>query len=297
MYDNKFKKAIYDYVEKTGKDINSLSEKDYSNILIEIADKSFIEECMLQERKEIINPMYKKAQEILLMAYQTNDMNEIKKLAKKAYETSSECIEALILWENSEEDHNKKLEILEKGIEYEKEKLKRLGYFKKEYIGDFYSELETRNYIRLLHNKLEVLLFIGRISLAKNLCLEILELNNNDDLGIKYILLGIYAYQEDEKELLELKDTIHEDTVETLLPLLILFYKLNKIDRVQEVLLKLNNISKEFISFFKSYLANCKDEDIEEDDFSNYLLLTMNNINFLINATPGIVFYIVNKSE
>ena len=131
----------------------------------------------------------------------------------------------------------------------------------------------------------------------KTLCLEILKLNCNDDLGIKYVLLGIYAYQEDEEEFLKIKETIHEDSVETLLPFLILFYKLDKMNKFREVLLKLNIISKEFIPFFKSYLANCNDEELIEDNFSDYLLLTMNNINFLINATPGIVFYIGNINE
>ena len=144
---------------------------------------------------------------------------------------------------------------------------------------------------------MEILLFIGRISLAKTLCLEIIKLNSNDDLGIKYILLGIYAYQENEKEFLKLKETIYEDSIETLLPSLILFYKLDKMNKFQETLLKLNIISKEFIPFFKSYLTNCKDEELIEDNFSDYLLLTMNNINFLINATPGIIFYIGNINE
>ena len=91
---------------------------------------------------------------------------------------------------------------------------------------------------------MEILLFIGIISLAKTLCLEIIKLNSNDDLGIKYILLGIYAYQENEKEFLKLKETIYEDSIETLLPSLILFYKLDKMNKFQETILKLNIISK-----------------------------------------------------
>jgi len=36
----------------------------------------------------------------------------------------------------------------------------------------------------------------------------------NDDLGVRYVLLGIYAYQENEKKLLELKNQLNEDSIE-----------------------------------------------------------------------------------
>ncbi len=293
MYDNKFKKFMYDYAIKNGKNVNNLTSEDYDRILNEIADKSFVEEYLSFERKEILNPMLKKAREILYSAYQASSEESSKELAELAYKTSQECFEALNMWYNLEEDQNKKLSILNEGISYEEEKLKRLGYFEDEYIGKFYDEIETRNYLRILRNKIDVLLFVGRIGLAKEICLDVLKLNKNDDLGVRYVLLGIYAYQENEKKLLELKNQLNEDSIETLLPLLILYYKLDKMNEVDNTLSEIRKISSDFIPFFKKYLSDCRNEKLELNvEFSESILSVMNSVNFLINTTPGLVFYI-----
>lgn len=293
MYDEKFKKVIYEYALKNNKSIEDLTENDYKRIINEIDDEDFLKEYIFYERKTVINPMFKKAQEILYEASQIDDVYKTKELAQLAYETSPECSEALITWQNIEEDHNKKLYILDKGIKYEEEKLKRLGYFEEEYIGKFYKEVETRNYIRLLRNKLDVLIFVGRINIAKNLCLDILKLNKDDDLEVRYILLSIYAYQEDEENFLEFLEKLNETSIETLLPLIMLYYKLDKMDKVNYYLSQVQKMSSEVIPFFKKYLSECREDGFDFSvKLSNNILSIMSTISFLINTTPGLVFYI-----
>lgn len=293
MYDEKFKKAMYEYALKNKKNVDDLTEKDYERIINEIDDENFLKEHILSERKTVINPMFKKALEILYEAYQVDNISKAKELAQLSYETSPECSEALVMWQNIEEDYNKKIDILDKGIKYEEEKLKRLGYFEEEYIGRFYKEVETRNYIRLLRNKLEVLLFVGRINIAKNLCLDILKLNKDDDLEVRYILLSIYAYQEDEESFLEFLEKLNETNIETLLPLVMLYYKLNKMDKVNYYLSQIQNISSEVVHFFKRYLSESREDGFDFSvKLSDNILSIMSNISFLINTTPGLVFYI-----
>lgn len=291
MYDNKFKKAMYDYALKNNVNVKDLSEDDYKNILSEIGDDNFAEECLWRERKVLLNPMFKKAEEIMYEAYLTDNLEKTLELSKKAYETSPECYDALIMMHNIEDDHNKKLEILDKGINYEEERLKRLGYFNEEYAGKFYDIIETRNYIRLLRSKLDILIFIGRSNIAKELCLDILKLNKKDDLRVRYILLAIYAYQEDEHNFMKFYEELNEESLETILPALILYYKLNEMDKVDSYLQKAKMLSSEIIVFFKKYLADCRNEKFDVD-LSDSILSVIGSINFLLNVTPGLVFYI-----
>ena len=51
---------------------------------------------------------------------------------------------------------------------------------------------------------MRLLLDCGKIGMAKNACLEILDLNNDDNLGARFILMHIYAYFEDEKSAVKL---------------------------------------------------------------------------------------------
>lgn len=291
MYDNKLKKAMYDYALKNNVNVKDLSENDYQKILSETGDDNFAEECLWRERKVLLNPMFKKAEEIMYEAYLTDDLEKTLELSKKAYETSPECYDALIMMHNIEDDHNKKLEILDKGINYEEERLKKLGYFNEEYVGKFYDIVETRNYIRLLRSKLDILIFIGRSNLAKVLCLDILKLNKKDDLRVRYILLAIYAYQEDEHNFMKFYEELNEESLETILPALILYYKLNEMDKVDSYLQKAKMLSSEIIVFFKKYLADCRNEEFDVD-LSDSILSVIGSISFLLNVTPGLVFYI-----
>jgi len=80
MYDSKFKKMMSDYATKTGKSVDALTEEDYSKIIYETAGQSFIDECLLLERKELLNPMFKRAQDILFKAYLSTDEEKVKEL-------------------------------------------------------------------------------------------------------------------------------------------------------------------------------------------------------------------------
>lgn len=292
MFDEKIKKKVYEYALKNKKNINELTYEDYNNIFSELKYISYSDEFLLKKRKEIVNPMLMEARKKLYEVNQTDNKDEQKRMAQLAYSISKECFEALLLWINLEENYELKLDIIEECIFYEKNKLERLGFFEKDYIGKFYEEVETRNYIRALKEKVNILLFLGRINLAFQLCLKILELNNNDDLEIKYLLLSIYAYKEDEDNLLRLKKECDGNRLEALIPLLVLYYKLDDKEKFLEYFDKITNTSSDFIPFVNKFFSG-KYQFTESDfELSNKMLVMINNINFLIHATPGLIFYL-----
>ena len=111
-------------------------------------------------------------------------------------------------------------------MEYEKERLEDERYFEKDNIGFFYEIFETRPYIRGLYAKADYLLLDGKMKQARDVCKEILRLNNNDNTGARYLLMAIYAYLEEEKEMLKLYKKYPEEALGILFPLFILYYKL-----------------------------------------------------------------------
>ena len=49
--------------------------------------------------------------------------------------------------------------------------------------------------------KAEYLLEEGKLRQAANICKEVLRLNENDNLGVRYLLMAIYATLEEEKSM------------------------------------------------------------------------------------------------
>ena len=71
------------------------------------------------------------------------------------------------------------------------------GYFAEENIGSFYMIHETRPYIRALGTYMDDLIGLGKFRAAIRAGLNIIRLNENDNLGIRYDLMALYAFMED----------------------------------------------------------------------------------------------------
>ena len=93
------------------------------------------------------------AYEILEKAEKTKNKKQAIKLAKEAYKKCPECFDAILFQVNLEDNSLKRATLLNEGLEYEKERLEKEGFFAKENIGHFYGIFETRPYIRGLYLK------------------------------------------------------------------------------------------------------------------------------------------------
>lgn len=287
--DNKMNNMIKEFFENT--DIESEEE-------LNEAFGKFIEQYNAGEI-EYENTPLDEAYELLEEAENAKTMKEAKRLAKKAFETSDACFDAKLFLADIEENSLKSNKILDEGLEFEKKRLEKEGYFDKENIGRFYGIFETRPYIRGLYTKASNLCNDGKYKRAIEVCKEILKLNENDNTGSRYLLMALYAIIEDEKFMLDLYKKYKENNLEMLFPMFVLYYKKEDDVKARKYLDMINKGNKHFIKFFKENMK------LEEDIMPGYysrgnaseVFMYMREYFFLICTLCNINDYIIENSK
>lgn len=187
------------------------------------------------------------------------EKNKAKKYAAKAVELNPRLeLDVAIILSQYEKSPLNVEKTYEEALAKEEKYLKKEGFFTDDYIGIFYGVVETRPYMRGLYQKAKFLLLEGKITLAKEVCLEILRLNENDNLGARYLLMAIYAYLEDEKEMLNLSKKYKQETFEMLYPQFALYYKLGNYKKAKDYLIRINKANTHFIEYIKDTIKEEK---------------------------------------
>lgn len=197
------------------------------------------------------NTLLDDAYELLEKASNTKSKTHALKYAKEAYEMCPECFDALLFQVDMIENSLKRMQLLDEGLEKEKKRLENEGYFDKDAIGHFYEIFETRPYIKGLYSKAEYLILDGKMKQACEVCKEIIRLNSNDNMGARYTLMALYAFFEDEKELLKLNKKYPQDTLEMLFPLFAYYYKAGDDQRALEYLKQISDANSHFVKYFR----------------------------------------------
>ena len=210
-----------------------------------------------------------------------------------------DCFDAILFQVHLENNPLKRWKLLEEGLEFEKDRLEDEEYFQKDNIGHFYGIFETRPYIRGLYAKADYLILDGKIKQARDVCKEILRLNENDNTGSRYLLMAIYAYLEEENDMLKLYKKYPEEDLEMLFPLFILYYKQGNDKKAQEYLDRINKANPNFIKFFKGTM-----KENEEIPYRYYakgdaseVIMYFNQYDFLVDTIPTIDYYILENSK
>ena len=121
--------------------------------------------------------------------------------------------------------------------------------------GDFWGLHETRPYMRVRSRRIDVYIDLGMMKLAEKECEEMLGLCDNDNLGMRYALMHIYALFEDEDKALRLFEKYSDDGAQLLLPLSIIYFKKRDFENARkylELLKKRNKGLKDFIRATKN---------------------------------------------
>lgn len=197
------------------------------------------------------NTILDDAYELLERAENAKTKKQAIKLAKEAYDMCPDCFDALLFQVELEENSIKRDKLLNEGLDFEKNRLEEEGYFDKDNISHFYGIFETRPYIRGLYSKAYYFMADGKLKQARDICLEIIKLNESDNLGARYLLMAIYACLEEEKEMLKLYKKYQEESLEMLFPQFVLYYKLGKVEEAKVLLKRINKANPHFIKFFK----------------------------------------------
>jgi len=110
--------------------------------------------------------------------------------------------------------------------------------------GHFWGVSETRPYMRLIYEIMQIYIALGSMRRAAAIGERILELNRNDNMGARSDLLCIYALLEEktkaEKVMKRFKGTT-EGYV--LLPLCVLYYKLGDLKKAQDTLERIADVN------------------------------------------------------
>lgn len=282
--DSRLNNMLNDFLKKS--DVKT--EEELNKKLQEFAQKYNADELEYEETD------LDKAYALLEKAQNAITEKKALKLAKEAYEFCPACFDALLFQVNLEEDPLKRDELLAEGLAKEKERLQKEGFFDKDSIGIFYGIFETRPYIRGLYLRTTNLLDDGKYTQGIESCKEILKLNNNDNTGVRYLLMATYALLENEKEALKLYKQYPEENLEMLFPLFALYYKLGNDEKAHQYLDKIFKINPYFVTF----LENSYDDDLEDDDLipGCYSVGRSSEVLYYM-ATYGFLIFTMNSFE
>lgn len=153
--------------------------------------------------------------------------------------------------------------------------------------------------MRGLYTKANIFIEMGKIKQARDICKEILKLNKNDNLGARYLLMAIYAFLEDEKEMLALYKKYPEEHLQMLFPLFALYYKNSNDEKAIEYLKRINKSNPNFIKLFKGKMED--NENIMPGYYSigdsSEIKMYFMNYTFLLLTVPLIEEYILKYSK
>lgn len=280
--------------------MNKDAYKKFEN-MIESSDYKDAEELEKHIHNFLIDEMLKnnnyenanliKAYELVDKATEEKDEKKAISYAKEAYELCPECIEALMVLVNYEESAFRKIEMLDEILAFEKKRLQKINKYYKT-TEDAYEEKEM--YIISLIQKVSLLIYLGRINLAKETCEEYLKIDSEDIFGVHTTLMAIYAFFEDEKSLLKLYKRYPEENLETLFPLFVLYFKQGNDLQATKYFNILNEINNNFSKYFLDTLDLDENEPNEKE---LEILLFMEAYNFLVESTGGIRFFVKEKTK
>ncbi len=249
------------------------TEKYLSKLIEEIKKKSF---TSIDEANDFIQNLMEqypddlpertdnkgRSQDLVFEAY-NQPVSKGKKLVKQALELDTNNAEAYNYLASIEEDIDKAIVLYEKAI---KTSEKTLGKkFFKEEKGHFWGLLETRPYMRAKAALAECFIVKNEIDNAIEIYEEMLELNPNDNQGIRYILSTLLLSKDDlTKFELFIKNNQDEDcAVWNYNNALYSFKKLGRTAKSEKILMKAYKSNK----FVIDYMLGIKTMPYEQPQY------------------------------
>ncbi len=151
-----------------------------------------------------------RAQELIYDAFDTNDPQRRVDLAEQALQISEDCADAYVLLaEETAEDAQEARELYEAGVRAGERALGEEIFT--EEAGNFWGILETRPYMRALEGLASSLWVLGERTETLSHYRRILELNPNDNQGVRYELAGCLLEEGLDEELGELLGQYEEE--------------------------------------------------------------------------------------
>ncbi len=189
-----------------------LSEQDFQSI--EELNK-FMEKNVIGKKIEDVIPERKgkksnaeQADDIMYQAYQSDPQKGVR-LANKALEVDPENVRAWNYLAQNEPDADKALDLFEKAALIAENHLGKAFFNKNK--GSFWGIVETRPYMTARVGMADCLAAIGKIKEAKEIYERLIELNPEDNQGIRFVLSDLYLMSRNSKQYLKLFNKYKDD--------------------------------------------------------------------------------------
>lgn len=251
--------------EKFFKEFHKYIEENSDETRTETDIQKLMDEFVAQYNSNI--PAYitpetaESSDDYLELAYDATSMKEALKFAKEALKLDPHNYDAeVMIIDLKAKDDTKLVRDLAKAVERATRHMEDEGYFEEEDIGHFWGIIETRPYMRMRGRYVQELIQCGMIGQARRECEELLRLCEGDNMGMRYQLMHIYAYFEDEEAAVALHKRFDSyDATEMLLPLSILYYKKGDYKKGKQYLRKLHSANKDLKRFLKTVLGEAEE--------------------------------------
>lgn len=243
------------------------------------------------------------SEDFLELAENADNEGSALKYAKKALKLDPDNLDAeRMVALISAEDQIDLLDKLEHALEHGEKVMKEIGCADEDSIGSYWGITETRPYMRLKMEYMNTLKDSGMIRKAMAECEDMICLNENDNMGVRFTLMHLYAFMEEEQKALELhkKYDSYEET-QMLFPLSILYFKLADMEKAFEYLKRLLAANKDTKKFLRAVVKGSLERYADElSDFGyrpftiEELLTELMENRELFDTVPG-YFYWANE--
>lgn len=266
-------KEIHKFLEEKGTDDMSI---DDANELLQ----EFTTDYNRNPLQRVTEKTAKTADDFLELAEEASDRVKAERYIKKALELEPDNIDVVsasldLIDDNIWEYYQK----ISDAVKNATKLMEKKGLMDEDSIGRFWGILETRPYMRLLDRYMEFMAEAGMMGLAAKECEEMIRLSENDNLGVRYRLMHIYAFLEREESALELhnKYDSYEET-QMLLPLSIIYFKKGDFDKAENYLKRLCVANKAAKKFFRAVKKDKLDRYVEELSSYGYQPFTIQEL-------------------
>lgn len=285
----KVMRAAHEFLEKNVTD--DMSESEVNFML-----QKFMEEYNRNIPEDVTEKTAETAEDFVELAEDAEDEAAAFNYAKKALKLEPNNLDAeRIMAQCGSAGPIDLLKKLERAVKHGDQVMEKEGYLDEDSIGSFWGILETRPYMRLRSSYMETLCNCGLLKKAVEECEEMIRLSENDNLGIRYRLMHLYAFYEEETKALELHKR-YEGNEETqmLLPLSVLYFKKGDWDKAEAYLKRLSKVNKDTGKFLKSIMEDDMDRQLRNMDSFGYrpfsieeLVMELMDNELLFDATPA----------
>lgn len=249
------------------------------------------------EYKYINTPKYK-SDELLEEALDATSKSKAIKLAKQALEIYPDNIDAEGLLAEFEENIIKRLKKYDIILEKATKLLEEQNMFDEESVGCFWGILETRPYMRIRYNRLLLLKTLGRYTEVAKECEELLKLCNSDNLGVRYILMGVYCILEKFEECKKLYDKYSDCSAFMTFPMAIMYFKKGDYKKAKQYLRETEEENPFILDFLLEENGRYIDEI--EDEYYSYgseeeAFFIIRDFIYLVGSVPMFLDFINNE--